>query len=97
MVGHSQKGETPVTVRVVLRDKLIPAVLGLSVIFDQEALAQAMNRAVPGNLRAKGAVIMAAYDLAGKPSRPRSTTCSGASSATASRSAGRCRSSTATG
>jgi muconate cycloisomerase len=65
MVGHSQKGETPGTVRVVLRDKLIPAVLGLSAL-DQEALAQAMNRAVPGNLRAKGAVIMAAYDLAGK-------------------------------
>jgi muconate cycloisomerase len=65
MVGHSQKGETPGTVRVALRDKLIPAVLGLSVM-DQEALAQAMNRAVPGNLRAKGAVIMAAYDLAGK-------------------------------
>jgi muconate cycloisomerase len=65
MVGHSQKGETPGTVRVVLRDKLIPSVLGLSVM-DQEALAQAMNRAVPGNLRAKGAVIMAAYDLAGK-------------------------------
>jgi muconate/chloromuconate cycloisomerase len=65
MVGHSQKGETPATVRVVLRHKLLPAVLGLSV-FDQEALSRAMDRAVPGNLRAKGAVVMAAYDAAGK-------------------------------
>jgi muconate cycloisomerase len=65
MVGHSQKGETPATVRVVMRDKLLPAVLGLSV-FDQEALSGAMDKAVPGNLRAKGAVVMAAYDAAGK-------------------------------
>jgi muconate cycloisomerase len=65
MVGHSQKGETPATVRVVLRHKLVPAVLGLSVL-DQEALSRAMDRAVPMNLRAKGAVVMAAYDAAGK-------------------------------
>lgn len=65
MVGHSQKGETPATVRVVLRHKLVPAVLGMD-IFDQEALSRAMDRAVPMNLRAKGAVVMAAYDAAGK-------------------------------
>lgn len=65
MVGHSQKGETPATVRVVLRHKLVPAALGLSP-FDQEALSLALDRAVPMNLRAKGALVMAAYDLAGK-------------------------------
>jgi muconate/chloromuconate cycloisomerase len=65
MVGHSQLGETPATVRVILRHKLAPAVLGQNPM-NQEALAQALDRAVPGNGRAKGAVIMAAYDLAGK-------------------------------
>jgi muconate cycloisomerase len=65
MVGHSQRGETPATVRVVLRHKLIPAVLGLDAM-SQEGLTRAMARAVPGNLRAKGAVVMAAYDLAGR-------------------------------
>lgn len=65
MVGHSQRGETPSTVRVVLSEKLWPAVAGLSA-YDQERLGMAMDRAVPGNLRAKGAVIMAAYDLASR-------------------------------
>ena len=64
MVGHSQLGETPQTVRVVLRHKIIPAILGCSA-GDQEALMQTMDRAVPGNPRAKGALVMAAYDLAG--------------------------------
>jgi muconate cycloisomerase len=65
MVGHSQLGETPHTVRVVLRHKLVPAILGLNP-FDQEGITVALNRAVPGNSRAKGALVMAAYDLAGK-------------------------------
>lgn len=65
MVGHSQLGETPHTVRVVLRHKLIPSILGHSP-FDQEAMMLTLDRAVPGNNRAKGAIIMAAYDLAGK-------------------------------
>src|SRR5262249_34129680 len=65
MVGHSQRGETPATVRVVLRHKLLPATLGADSM-EREALAQALTRAVPGNLRAKGALVMAAYDLAGK-------------------------------
>jgi muconate cycloisomerase len=65
MVGHSQRGETPHTVRVVLRHKLIPAALGLDAL-SAEALTLALARAVPGNLRAKGALIMAAYDLAGR-------------------------------
>lgn len=65
MVGHSQEGETPGTVRVVLRDKLVPAILGANV-FDQEQLTLLLNRAVPGNQRAKGALSMAAFDLAGK-------------------------------
>lgn len=65
MVGHSQLGETPHTVRVVLRHKLVPAILGQSP-FNQEALTLALDRAVPGNSRAKGALIMAAYDLTGK-------------------------------
>ncbi|MCC7359266.1 MAG: hypothetical protein IT317_07310 [Anaerolineales bacterium] len=65
MVGHSQLGETPQTVRVVLRHKLIPAILGLD-CFDQELLTLKLDQAVPGNGRAKGALVMAAYDLAGK-------------------------------
>jgi muconate cycloisomerase len=65
MVGHSQRGETPDTVRVVLRRKLIPAILGADAM-SHEGLSQALARAVPGNLRAKGALIMAAYDLAGR-------------------------------
>jgi len=65
MVGHSQRGETPGTVRVVLRHKLLPAVLGMDPL-NQEAIGLAMDRAVPWNTRAKGSIIMAAYDLAGK-------------------------------
>ncbi len=65
MVGHSQLGETPHTVRVILRHKLTAATLGKDPL-NQEALAQDLDRAVPGNGRAKGALIMAAYDLAGK-------------------------------
>src|SRR5713226_2229 len=65
MVGHSQRGETPATVRVVLRHKLVAAALGRDAL-SHEGLTQALARAVPGNLRAKGALVMAAYDLAGK-------------------------------
>lgn len=65
MVGHSQRGETPGTVRVVLRHKLLPTVLGMDPL-NQEAIGLAMDRAVPWNTRAKGSIIMAAYDLAGK-------------------------------
>jgi muconate cycloisomerase len=65
MVGHSQLGETPHTVRVILRHKLLPATLGQNPL-NQEALALALDRAVPGNQRAKGALMMAAYDLAGR-------------------------------
>ncbi len=65
MVGHSQLGETPHTVRVILRHKLIPAILGRSPL-DIEGLTTALDRAVPGNTRAKGALLMAAYDIAGK-------------------------------
>lgn len=65
MVGHSQLGETPHTVRVILRHKLVPAILGHNPM-NQEAMIQTLNKAVPGNQRAKGALVMAAYDLAGK-------------------------------
>ncbi len=65
MVGHSQRGETPDTVRVVLRRKLIPSVLGMDPL-NQEAVGVALDRAVPWNTRAKGCLVMAAYDLAGK-------------------------------
>lgn len=65
MVGHSQRGETPATVRVVLRHKLIPVVLGFDAM-SREGLSRALAAAVPGNLRAKGALVMAAYDLAGR-------------------------------
>lgn len=65
MVGHSQLGETPHTVRVILRHKLIPVILGRSPL-DIEGLTVALEKAVPGNTRAKGALLMAAHDLAGK-------------------------------
>jgi len=65
MIGHSQLGETPHTVRVVLRHKLVPAILGLDA-FNQETLTMKLDQAVPGNQRAKGALLMAAYDLSGK-------------------------------
>ena len=65
MVGHSQRGETPDTVRAVLRRKLLPVVLGTDPL-NQEAIGLSLDRAVPWNTRAKGSIIMAAYDLAGK-------------------------------
>lgn len=68
MVGHSQRGETPDTVRVVLRRKLLPVLLGMDPM-NQEAIGLALDRAVPGNTRAKGSLIMAAYDLTGKALR----------------------------
>src|SRR5687768_9736922 len=65
MVGHSQAGETPESDREIVRHKLAPATLGKNAL-NQEALAQDLERAVPGNTQTKGAIIMAAYDLAGK-------------------------------
>ena len=65
MVGHSSKGETPNTVRVVLRDKLVPAVLGRDPC-RIESTWQAMERAVPWNYRAKSSINLACYDIMGK-------------------------------
>lgn len=65
MVGVSLGGESPFTVLEMLRHRLLPAVFGRSP-FEVEAIQQAMDAAVPWNLRAKSAVILAAYDLAGK-------------------------------
>jgi muconate cycloisomerase len=65
MVGHSQLGETPESVRSVLSTRLIPAIGGIDVL-DLSAMAAAMDRRVPGNERAKGAVMMAAYDVAAR-------------------------------
>jgi len=65
MVGHSALGETPWTVRVVLRDKLIPALLGQDPI-RIESVWELMQKAVPGNNRAKSSIILACYDIAGK-------------------------------
>lgn len=65
MVGHSQAGETPDTARVVMTTRLIPALEGVDP-FDLDAIFLKLERAVPGNLRAKGAVMMALHDLVGK-------------------------------
>lgn len=65
MLGISLKGESPYTVLQMLRRRLLPAVFGRDPI-DVEAIQQAMDAAVPWNLRAKSAVNLAAYDLAGK-------------------------------
>lgn len=65
MVGHSHNGETPGTVRVVLRDKILPRILGENPS-QLERMWDVLQRAVPGNRRAKSAVILACCDLAGK-------------------------------
>lgn len=65
MVGHSLKGESQSTVAVILRERLLPAVVGMDPT-DVEAVQQAMDRAMPWNLRAKSAINLAVYDLAGK-------------------------------
>ncbi len=65
MVGISLKGESPYTVLEMLRHRLLPAIFGRSPL-DIEGIQQAMDAAVPWNLRAKSAVNLAAYDLAGK-------------------------------
>lgn len=65
MVGHSQLGETPDTVRVVLARRLLPAIGGLDPL-GLDTVSAVLDRAVPGNGRAKGAVMMAVYDLAGR-------------------------------
>jgi len=65
MVGHSQAGETPWTVRVVLRDKLIPAILGKDPT-NIQGIQAAMDLAVPGNDRAKSSINLAVYDITGK-------------------------------
>jgi len=65
MVGISLKGESPYTVLEMLRRRLLPAVFGRSPL-DLEGLQGAMDAAVPWNLRAKSAINLAAYDLAGK-------------------------------
>ena len=65
MVGVSLKGESPGTVMLMLRDRLLPAVRGMNP-FEIERIQQVMERAVPWNYRAKSAVNLALYDLVGK-------------------------------
>lgn len=65
MVGHSQPGETPDTARVIMTTRLAPALKDVDP-YDLDAISRTLDRAVPGNLRAKGAVMMALYDLVGK-------------------------------
>lgn len=65
MVGHSQLGETPGTVRVVLRDKLIPPLVN-GTFAGIQTISAMLDKVVPMNLRAKGALVMAIYDLLGK-------------------------------
>ncbi|WP_033290738.1 mandelate racemase/muconate lactonizing enzyme family protein [Amycolatopsis jejuensis] len=64
MVGHSHAGETQDTVALQLRDRLVPAVLGKDPFAIEEVRA-VMDRTLPRNPRAKSAVEMALYDLAG--------------------------------
>lgn len=65
MVGHSQPGETPDTARVIMTTRLVPALQGVDP-FDLDAISLTLDRAVPGNLRAKGAIMTALHDLVGK-------------------------------
>src|SRR3989304_1666677 len=54
MVGVSLKGESPGTVMLMLRDRLLPAVRGMNP-FEIERIQQVMERAVPWHSRAKRA------------------------------------------
>lgn len=65
MVGYSGAGETQSSVALQLKERLVPAVLGKSPLAI-EAGVRELNRALPWNPRAKSAVNMALYDLAGK-------------------------------
>lgn len=65
MVGYSLKGESQSTVALMLRERLLPVVIGMDPM-DVEGIQQAMDRAIPWNLRAKSAVNLAVYDLLGK-------------------------------
>ena len=65
MVEVSLKGESPGTVMLMLRDRLLPAVRGMNP-FEIERIQQVMERTVPWNYRAKSAVNLALYDLVGK-------------------------------
>ncbi|MDQ7858109.1 MAG: enolase C-terminal domain-like protein [Armatimonadota bacterium] len=64
MVRHSLKGESTGTVVSMLREFLIPAVVGLDPR-DLEAVHARMAR-VPWNYRAKSGIDLACFDLAGK-------------------------------
>ena len=65
MLGHSVYGETPATVRAVLKEKLIPCILGRDPL-KITALWEAIHKTVPANMRTKNSIIVACYDIAGK-------------------------------
>jgi muconate cycloisomerase len=65
MIGDSHAGETQASVALQLRDRLLPAVLGGDPRGVEPAQA-AMDKALRENPRAKSAVNIALFDLAGK-------------------------------
>ncbi len=65
MVGYSGAGETQSSVALQLRERLMPAILGKDPM-QIEARQMDLERSIPWNPRAKSAVNMALYDLAGK-------------------------------
>jgi len=65
MVGHSIAGETQSTVALQLRERLVPAILRMDPM-QIEACQLELERALPRNPRAKSAINIALYDLAGK-------------------------------
>lgn len=65
MAGFSDKGETQSTVALMLRERLLPAVLGQDP-FQIEARQADLEKAVPWNPRAKSVINMALYDIVGK-------------------------------
>ncbi|MFN8452297.1 MAG: enolase C-terminal domain-like protein [Anaerolineae bacterium] len=65
MAGYSGAGETQLTVALQLRERLLPAILGKDPM-QIEARQVDLDRAVPWNPRAKSAINMALYDIAGK-------------------------------
>lgn len=65
MAGYSSAGETQLSVALQLRERLLPAIMGKDPLqIEQRQLD--LERAVPWNPRAKSAVNIALYDLAGK-------------------------------
>lgn len=65
MIGHSHAGETQASVALQLQQRLLPVVMGRDAM-QINGIAKDLDKALPMNPRAKSAINIALYDLAGK-------------------------------